>query len=56
MFRRLDPSQQDRIIDEIPLGRLCSPDEVARSIAFLCSSAADYMTGATLNVTGGRLL
>ncbi len=56
MFRRLEPSQQDRIIDEIPLGRLCSPREVARSIAFLCSSAADYMTGATLNVTGGRLL
>lgn len=56
MFRRLEPSQQDRIIDEIPLGRLCSPGEVAQSIAFLCSSAAAYMTGATLNVTGGRLL
>lgn len=56
MFRRLEPSQQDRIIDEIPLGRLCSPGEVAQSIAFLCSSAAAYMTGATFNVTGGRLL
>lgn len=56
MFRRLAPSQQDRIIDDIPLGRLCNPDEAARSIAFLCSSAAAYMTGATLNITGGRLL
>lgn len=55
MFRRLEPSQRDRIIDDIPLGRLGSADEVARSIAFLCSSAAAYMTGATLNVTGGRL-
>lgn len=56
MFRRLEMSQQERIIRDIPLGRLCSPDEVAQPIAFLCSSAAAYMTGATLNFTGGRLL
>lgn len=56
MFRRLETRQQEQIVDEIPLGRLCQPEEVAQSIAYLCSSAAGYMTGATLNITGGRLL
>jgi len=56
MFHRLESSQQERIVGDIPLGRLCQPDEVAQSIAFVCSSAAGYMTGATLNITGGRLL
>ena len=56
MFRRLDTSQQDQIIRDIPSGRLCQPEEVAQAIAYLCSSAAAYVTGTTLNITGGRLL
>ena len=56
MFRRLDTSQQAEIIADIPLGRLCQPGEVAQAIAYLCSTAAAYITGATLNITGGRLL
>lgn len=56
MLRRLETSQQAEIIREIPLGRLCRPGEVAQAIAYLCSTAATYITGATLNITGGRLL
>ena len=37
----------------IPLGRLGTPEEMARAILFLCDEANDYMTGATLLVDGG---
>jgi len=36
-----------------PLGRLASPEEVARSIVFLSSDAASYINGAVLDVNGG---
>ena len=38
----------------IPLGRLEEPEEVAGVTAFLLSPDADYMTGQSVNVTGGR--
>lgn len=37
----------------IPVGRLGSPEEVARAVAFLASDAAAYITGQTLNINGG---
>ncbi len=37
----------------IPLGRLGNPEEVARAIAFLGSRAAAYVTGASLEISGG---
>jgi NAD(P)-dependent dehydrogenase (short-subunit alcohol dehydrogenase family) len=37
----------------IPLGRLGTPDEAARAIAFLASPAASYVTGAQLEISGG---
>lgn len=37
----------------IPLGRLGTPEEMARAILFLSDAANDYMTGATLLVDGG---
>jgi NAD(P)-dependent dehydrogenase (short-subunit alcohol dehydrogenase family) len=37
----------------IPMGRLGEPDEVARAIAFLCSPAAAFITGAQLEISGG---
>lgn len=41
------------IIRSIPLGRVGSPDEVARAIVFFASPDADYITGQTLSVNGG---
>lgn len=40
----------------IPLGRMADPDEVASSVIFLASEQARYITGATINVSGGQLM
>jgi len=42
-----------RLASRTPLGRLGTPDDVARAALFLASSAADFVTGATLVVDGG---
>jgi NAD(P)-dependent dehydrogenase (short-subunit alcohol dehydrogenase family) len=38
-----------------PLGRLCKPEDVARVVAFLASSDADYLTGEAITVSGGAI-
>jgi NAD(P)-dependent dehydrogenase (short-subunit alcohol dehydrogenase family) len=42
-----------RIVEGIPLGRIAEPSDVAHAALFLCSAAADYITGQTLMVDGG---
>jgi len=41
------------VIPMIPLGRIGRADEVAATVAFLCSAGSDYLTGQVLNVGGG---
>lgn len=43
----------NRILPQIPLGRLGQPDEVAALVAFLCSDDAAFITGAEIPVNGG---
>jgi NAD(P)-dependent dehydrogenase (short-subunit alcohol dehydrogenase family) len=40
----------------IPLGRMAAPSEVAATVLFLASDLASYVTGATINVSGGQLM
>jgi NAD(P)-dependent dehydrogenase (short-subunit alcohol dehydrogenase family) len=47
-------SRLERIIPNVPLGRIGTPNEVAESILFLLSEASSYTTGAILRVSGGR--
>jgi 3-oxoacyl-[acyl-carrier protein] reductase len=40
-------------VDTIPMRRLGTPRDVAQAVAFLCSTAAGYITGTTIHVNGG---
>lgn len=49
-------TRTEEYLSRIPLGRIALPQEVANVVVFLCSNKADYMTGATVDVTGGMLM
>jgi len=46
--------EKQKMIQEVPMGRISEAEEVAAAIAFLCSPAASYITGINLPVDGGR--
>lgn len=49
-------ANQDKYLARIPLGRIADTAEIARVVVFLASEAASYMTGATVDVSGGMLM
>jgi 3-oxoacyl-[acyl-carrier protein] reductase len=51
-----DSERQAKIIERTPLGRLARLEDQVGPILFLASPAAQYMTGTTLDVNGGRLM
>jgi L-rhamnose 1-dehydrogenase len=50
-----DAEQRRRTIEQIPLGRLGEPDDVAGVVAFLASDDARYMSAAEVLVDGGAI-
>lgn len=48
------PGRVERIAPMVPVGRAGKPEEVAETVLYLLSDAASYMTGAVVNVSGGR--
>jgi 3-oxoacyl-[acyl-carrier protein] reductase len=56
MTRRLPEAQKELLVNQIPLGRLGTAEEVAYAVAFLASPQAAYITGMTLHVNGGMYM
>ena len=54
MVKAIPDHVRGRIVEEIPVGRLGEPEEIARCVTFLASDAAGFITGSTLSVNGGQ--
>ncbi|MBD1373652.1 SDR family oxidoreductase [Hazenella sp. IB182357] len=53
LSQQLSSFEKNDLCDQIPLGRLGHPDEVASLVRFLCEEKAMYITGQTMAVNGG---
>ena len=56
MNSHLSDEEKQELIDEIPMGRMGSGYDVAKAALYLASADAEYITGQTLNVSGGFLI
>ncbi|MDO5612393.1 MAG: acetoacetyl-CoA reductase [Paracoccus sp. (in: a-proteobacteria)] len=55
MVRAIDEKVlNERIIPQIPVGRLGEPEEIARAVVFLASDEAGFITGSTISANGGQ--
>ncbi|TCU12647.1 SDR family NAD(P)-dependent oxidoreductase [Rhizobium sullae] len=50
----LSPGTDALVEQEVPMGRLGTPREVAKTIHFLCSDASSYINGAEIHINGGQ--
>ena len=56
MTDKLNDNQKNSILDKIPMKKLGNPEDIAKSVGFLCSDNASYITGQTIHVNGGLAL
>ncbi|MFX3618431.1 MAG: 3-oxoacyl-[acyl-carrier-protein] reductase [Sporolactobacillus sp.] len=56
MSAKLGEDIKEKMMADIPLGRLGRPEDVAEVVGFLASPASDYMTGQILSVDGGMAM
>lgn len=53
-WERMSPEEQAAALAKTPLRRVAQPEDQARVICFLASTDADFVTGVTIDVTGGQ--
>ena len=53
---QLDDEQRAALVRQIPVGRLCEPEEFAHAVVFLASPLAGFITGEILDLNGGLLM
>ena len=56
MTQALPEAQREKLLTQVPAGRLGLPEDIAAAVAFLASDEAAYITGATLHVNGGMYM
>lgn len=56
MVRQVPANILNKIIEQIPAGRLAHVEEIARCVSFLAGEGAGYITGETINVNGGQYM
>ena len=56
MTDAIPENMRGKLTEQIPMGRLGTPEDVAAVVVFLASPAAAYMTGAVLSVDGGMVM
>jgi len=54
MTDKIPEAEREKLLAQIPLQRLGSPQDIAGAVVYLSSSLADYITGHVLTVDGGR--
>lgn len=48
------PENRDKFLTNVPLGRLCTPSDVANACLFFASDESAFVTGINMEVDGGR--
>lgn len=56
MTEKLPEKNREELMEQIPMGRLGGPTDVAMGVVFLSSNAANYITGHVLNINGGMFM
>ena len=56
MTAGLPPEQQKALLQQIALGHLGKPEDIAHAVAYLASARAGYVTGQQLHVNGGMYM
>lgn len=56
MTDELGDDQHDKLVANIPAGKMGSPEDIAAAVTYLASEDAGYMTGQTLHVNGGMAM